>query len=135
MEPILDASWIYFGNLGLDLDALGTNLVTFLAWHCTAAGSSCCGCPQLFIFCASCEACLCFVCGVSAVCLGASSGAVPVHTVGSPRSLHQYSGHEARYTNGYQSGLDMYHEARYILSDVSLDVIRFFSEQRCKTGC
>ena len=89
LEPILDANWFYFGNLGPDLDALGTNLVTFLAWHCTAAGSSCCGRPQPFIFCASCEACLCFVWGVSAVCLGASSGAVPVHTVEGPRSSHQ----------------------------------------------
>ena len=35
-------------------------------------------------------------------------------------------GHEARYTFGYQSGLDKYHEARYILCDISLGVIRNF---------
>ena len=26
------------------------------------------------------------------------------------RSFHHYSGHEARYTKWYQSGLDLYHE-------------------------
>ena len=41
------------------------------------------------------------------------------------RSFHHYSGHEARYTNRYQSGLDQYHEARYILSGISLDLILF----------
>ena len=45
------------------------------------------------------------------------------------RSFHHYSGHEARYTNRYQSGLDQYHEARYILSGISLDLI-FFCDQR-----
>ena len=35
-------------------------------------------------------------------------------------------GHEARYTFGYQSGPDKYHEARYILCDISLDLIRLF---------
>ena len=34
--------------------------------------------------------------------------------------------HEARYTEGYQSGLDRCHEARYILCDISLGLIRFF---------
>ena len=34
--------------------------------------------------------------------------------------------HEARYTEGYQSGLDRCHEARYILCDISLDLIRIF---------
>ena len=32
--------------------------------------------------------------------------------------------HEARYTVGYQSGLDRCHEARYIQCDISLDLIR-----------
>ena len=41
------------------------------------------------------------------------------------RSFHHYSGHEARYTNRYQSGLDQYLEARYILSVISLDLILF----------
>ena len=45
------------------------------------------------------------------------------------RSFQLYSGHEARYTNRYQSGLDQYHEARYIPSGISLDLI-FFGEQR-----
>ena len=35
--------------------------------------------------------------------------------------------HEARYTEGYESGLDKCHEARYILCDISLDLIRIFS--------
>ena len=42
------------------------------------------------------------------------------------RSFHHYSGHEARYTNRYQSGLDQYHEARYTLSGISLGLILFF---------
>ena len=41
------------------------------------------------------------------------------------RSFQLYSGHEARYTNRYQSGLDQYLEARYILSGISLDLILF----------
>ena len=41
------------------------------------------------------------------------------------RCFHHYSGHEARYTNRYQSGLDQYLEARYILSGISLDLILF----------
>ena len=42
------------------------------------------------------------------------------------RSFQLYSGHEARYTNRYQSGLDQYLEARYILSGISLDLIFFW---------
>ena len=41
------------------------------------------------------------------------------------RSFQLYSGHEARYTNRYQSGLDQYLEARYILSGISLGLILF----------
>ena len=41
------------------------------------------------------------------------------------RSFHHYSGHGARYANRYQSGLDQYHEARYILSGISLDLLLF----------
>ena len=35
------------------------------------------------------------------------------------------SGHKARYTEWYQSGRDQYHEARYTLSGISLDLILF----------